>query len=709
MKPTAKLNSLVPRLRTAFRVEKIGTKILLALLLVVAIASFPLLVQQISSSRVTARMDALVEHDLPFMAISSEIARTGESVAGDVLAELLENGVNRERRATINRDIDTLNDNLDKLFDWNNSNAENATARQEIDVQLRDISKTLVDLARAVKNVLSAHDARLGYTFAVDGKQYSVESYTAKLKNDYARFLQGVFEAARNGNQIAGGVDEAKSGIGRWLEAYQPSDPDFAEMLAKLSAFNKRLYAALGEMDRAPPSKKSDVLDANRPLIVFQMDDAIDEVINFALPNFTHAAATEQGEVQSVRIATGQINEKIARLNNAARQELDKAQADVRRVREQASWVSLMVQIVAVLIAIGVAIALTRNLSQPIQKLVSDMTSLAHGAFDIRLEGIGRRDEIGNMTRAVAVFRDNASERLQLEQAARDEQNARLARQERLEGLIHHFDQRVSGGLGSLNSGAKAMEETARSLTAVSSDASHNAAIVASASEEAAGNVQTVAVSCEQLSASVDEIAARLARTNEMIRRADSDSQTANQKVGLLTDSAARIETVITLIGTIARQTNLLALNATIEAARAGDAGRGFAVVASEVKALSDQTAKATDEIAAHVKAIQSETDSAAASIGAIAVIMSEVAEHTNAIAAAVEEQGAATNEISRNVRGAADGTAEVSRTMAHVNAAAEHAGQSANAVLENAASFTRETLGLGDEVNRFLAAVRAA
>jgi methyl-accepting chemotaxis protein len=221
--------------------------------------------------------------------------------------------------------------------------------------------------------------------------------------------------------------------------------------------------------------------------------------------------------------------------------------------------------------------------------------------------------------------------------------------------------------------------------------------------------VQTVATATEELSASIAEIGQQVTRSSGMIKDAVSQATQSNEQVRGLTAAAQRIGDVVELINNIASQTNLLALNATIEAARAGDAGKGFAVVASEVRALANQTAKATEEIGSQVRAIQEATQTSAAAIAAIAETIGKVDETSTTIASAVEEQGAATQEIARNVAQAAHGTQEMAGNIAGVSQAAQQTGTAASEELVAAGSLSQNGERLRRQVEAFLREVRAA
>ncbi len=273
--------------------------------------------------------------------------------------------------------------------------------------------------------------------------------------------------------------------------------------------------------------------------------------------------------------------------------------------------------------------------------------------------------------------------------------------------MADRFEQSVMAVVESVSSGATEMESSARTMQTTAEETSQRATTVAAASEEATSNVQTVASAAEELSSSVEEIGRQVAQSTKIAQSAVEETSRADEKVQGLAEAAQKIGEVVNLINDIASQTNLLALNATIEAARAGEAGKGFAVVASEVKSLATQTAKATDEIASQINAIQSATTDAVTAIQGISSTIAEISEISTAIASAVEEQGAATREIAGNVQQAATGTQEVSSTIAGVTQTATETGEAANQVLEATGELAQQAEMLRKQVDEFLVEVR--
>ncbi|SHN81445.1 methyl-accepting chemotaxis protein [Bradyrhizobium erythrophlei] len=362
------------------------------------------------------------------------------------------------------------------------------------------------------------------------------------------------------------------------------------------------------------------------------------------------------------------------------------------------------------LISGAIAWVIGRGISRPLNMLGARMEGLAGGELDSEIPGAGRGDEVGKMAKTVKIFKDNALRMRELEKAeAATRERATSERRSAMDGLAGDFERSVNGIVRSVSTAAASMQTTAQSMTASASDASARAANVSAASQSASGNVGTVAAAAEELSSSVAEISRQVGRSSQIASQAVTDAERTNATVQVLSTGAEKIGEVVKLIHSIAAQTNLLALNATIEAARAGESGRGFAVVASEVKALANQTAKATEEISAQVEAMQQSTNDAVTAINGISRTIAQMSEITTSIASSVEQQGEATREIARNIQSAAAGSNEISVHIGGVTTAAAATGTAASEVLENARELDSQSGMLRSAVDGFLAKVRAA
>jgi methyl-accepting chemotaxis protein len=362
--------------------------------------------------------------------------------------------------------------------------------------------------------------------------------------------------------------------------------------------------------------------------------------------------------------------------------------------------------------ALAVVVALSRMVMRTLRELLGAlagaMDEMRDGHYDVAIPHVARPDEIGVMARAVEGFRENFV-RFAEQDSARKNAEASAERKSLLMKLAGDFEAVIGNIVGAVSSASGELTTTATSLTRTAETTQQLSSTVAAASGHASTNVQSVASSTEEMSSSVAEIARQVRESSDIAKEAVGQAQKTDQRINKLAQAATRIGDVTQLITSIAEQTNLLALNATIEAARAGEAGKGFAVVAQEVKQLASQTAKATSEISTQIAEMQAATQDSVAAIKEIGGTIGRISDIATTIASAVEQQGAATHEITRNVQQAASGTAQVANNIAAVSDGAAKTGTASADVLTAAQALSDQSRRLRNEVEKFLATVRAA
>ncbi len=427
---------------------------------------------------------------------------------------------------------------------------------------------------------------------------------------------------------------------------------------------------------------------------------------------------TEVSIAEANRVGNNDDNRRNRSAFNASIDAVAKQTADeMASLAERADGMFLSTAIwlgssvVGALALIGLfAVGMVRGtIVKPLAGVTTALSALAEGRTDTTVPGAERRDEIGGLARTAEAFRAAIVERETMEQERRAEIAAREARANAMQAEIARFADASSGVMRSLADAAGQLGTAVAGMRAVAETTASGSSAMAGAAGSASTNVQTVAAAAEELSASIGEITRQVSDAARIAGRAVEEARRTDGTVQGLADGARKIGDVVRLISDIAGQTNLLALNATIEAARAGEAGKGFAVVASEVKNLAAQTAKATEEIAGQIEAIQGSTEQAVAAIGTIGKVIDEIATIASAIAAAVEQQGAATAEIARNVQQAAAGTAEVSDRVAAVQQAGADADRQAGVVAQSSEAVSDASTRMRGEIETFLTRLKAA
>ncbi|MHC2330968.1 methyl-accepting chemotaxis protein [Bradyrhizobium sp. USDA 4454] len=436
------------------------------------------------------------------------------------------------------------------------------------------------------------------------------------------------------------------------------------------------------------------------------------------LEEYREALAKLIANAKSIDELTVEMTESAAAISQGAAAMKSDLLADQKRLETEShtmigdtEQLILMLAAGSFVLGLGWAFLLGKGISRPIAAMCAAMRELAAGNFDVVLPGLGRRDELGEMAGAVEEFKVQAVAKAERDAATQEAQNkaSATARRNELIRFADEFESAVGSIVSNVSASAVQLESAAGTLTRTAETTQNLSSQVAAASEEASSNMQSVASATEELSASVDEIGRRAKESSQIADSAVRQAEQTDARIGKLSRAAQEIGDVVKLITAIAEQTNLLALNATIEAARAGDAGRGFAVVASEVKSLASQTARATDEISTHITGMQAATQESVAAIKEIGGTIGQISGIATNIASSVEQQSAATQEIARSVQNVAQGTQEAASSVTQVNRGATETGAASEEVLNSARSLSIESSRLREELDRFMANIRAA
>ena len=376
----------------------------------------------------------------------------------------------------------------------------------------------------------------------------------------------------------------------------------------------------------------------------------------------------------------------------------------------QAMWAMAIAAGIAALLVLAMTMMIVRRVTRPLKAVTKSLTGLAEGRIDIEVQHSSRHDEIGAIARTIDVFKTNRIERRQLEAERADAEKLAMDRRKaELNQFVEDFRTKIGGIIERVLNSSGQFEKDARQLSVTAHSTAEMSEQSADASRQASEHVRSAAAASNELSQSIVEISRRVQESNGVAADAVKQADATDQRMAELTAAGARIGDVVKLITSIAEQTNLLALNATIEAARAGDAGRGFAVVAQEVKTLAGQTAKATDEISAHIVNMQRATGESVDASKAIGLTIERISGITTSISSAVQQQGTATQSIAQGVQAAASGTLDVADNIERVAKGASDTGTTSGQMLKSAQALSEVSHHLKDEVEKFLDSVRAA
>jgi methyl-accepting chemotaxis protein len=419
------------------------------------------------------------------------------------------------------------------------------------------------------------------------------------------------------------------------------------------------------------------------------------------------AAGREWGDNDANRAVRSALNKDLEALSKVYAERSKQIARQGESNRQLSFLLTCLGGLALLVVGIGVLI-ISRSVARPLAVITATIKRVAEGAENVEVPHTDRADEIGALARAIRVFQQAMDGNRNLNSQALLDSRTREERAKHIETSVETFRGAIGSVLRAVTDNASAMRDTAQSITKVASDASGRAVAASGATAQASSNVNAVASAAEELSASVEEIGRQVRQSSGMVEQAGLRTEKSITEIESLAAATQRIDGVLALIQTIAEQTNLLALNATIEAARAGEAGRGFAVVAHEVKALAEQTAKATSEIGQNVGMIQTSTRNAVDAVREIGNAVRDINEVTSNIAGAVGQQDAATREISENAQLAAQGNETLVANISSLSEAIGETNKTATSVLAASSALTSTAETLSREVDKFFSNLRA-
>ena len=485
--------------------------------------------------------------------------------------------------------------------------------------------------------------------------------------------------------------------------AKTPDDIDRA--VADVEAREKKVYEKFDLIRERFLGDKSDVENAAKTFAAWK--PIREDVIRLFREGRRDEAAAITKTTGANQVA--ELSKQLQKIIDFAFKKAESFMNGVQANNDRMDLISRTLLITALGLGALTAWLITRSITRPVNAMTAIMGELSRNNLAVEVPYADRHDEIGTMAGAVAHFKSEL-QRIKALEAAQEEQKkqAEADRLAAMRKMADTFEESVGKVIETVTSAATELQAASGQMAGTATETSAQATTVASSAQQASGNVETVAAATEELASSIKEIAHQVERSQAVAIRAGDEAGQTTAQIRALSDNANKIGEIVNLINDIASQTNLLALNATIEAARAGDAGKGFAVVANEVKHLATQTGKATEEIAAQIRAVQDGTANAVHAIDSISKVIGEMGEISAAVAAAVEQQSGATSEIARNVEQAAAGTGEVSANIVSVEQAARETGSAAEQIQSSSSDLAKQAEFLRHEVGQFLAQVRA-
>ncbi len=548
----------------------------------------------------------------------------------------------------------------------------------------------------------------VGYRLSLAAKLYAIFALFAVLTaaitilSDYnTRRNAALTEAIETASRSALNVERVNSLVyAVVMESrgiYMSTEPAVVKKYGDgLVKFNDQILAVVNDAEQFAVFKKR----------IEQFVDFRKELVRRGI-EISGAAGREWGDNDANRTVRSALNKDLEALSRVYAERSKEIARQTEANRSMAFVLTGLGGLALVLVCVGVLI-ISRSVARPLSAITATIKRVAEGAESVEVPHTNRADEIGALACAIQVFQEAMDRNRNLNAQVLRDSKAREERAQHLETSVEAFRGAIGDVLRAVNDNASAMRDTAESITKAASDANGRAVAAAGATEQASSNVYAVASAAEELSTSVEEIGRQVRQSAGVVEQAGLRTERSIAEIESLAAATQRIDGVLNLIQTIAEQTNLLALNATIEAARAGDAGRGFAVVAHEVKALAEQTAKATSEIGQNVSQIQASTRNAVDAVREIGNAVRDINDVTSNIAGAVGQQDAATREISANAQLAAQGNETLVTNIGSLSNAIGETSKAATSVLSASSELTSTAEILSREVEQFFDNLRA-
>ena len=705
-------------------------KILFGFLLIVSISAIPGIYSEITIANVTAKNNLVLSDKIPLQQASLRANNLLTSTLSSLKAFVLETKDLEELDKTIHHKIENFNLLLLKMRDGSNSKTteefkanypegmedltadlilppqQNAELREKLDII---IEKDLPLFQEQVDLLIDAHTEKVSYHLTHDDLEYNIASFASKIFINFRNWVNDLEKSVRYNVPFKGEVDGSKTDFGRWYPNSTIQDPKINKRLDKLNSLTNRIYRIAAEIDKAPAAAKMVIYNAQNESDFKRYESEIARLIRDATLIYTNLSKKETENIEQ----SEQISETIQNQLSALRLFIINDVNNAKQASQSAATAALTVILLAILFCAGLSVilglAIGKSIANPLSKITENMKKLAGGSLDVTITDTERKDEIGDMSKAMNVFKENMIERERLEEQQKAEDRKQLERSERVEKIVNAFDIDMSQFVETLSNSIMDMQLTSSDLNELASQGNRNSSTLTGASDKVSQNVEVVASASEELSATSQSVADQIKNTNTLIMEAVQKTDAADVYAENLTAASGKVQDVLSIISDISEQINLLALNATIESARAGEAGKGFAVVANEVKNLATETNNSITEIQTVINEMQDVSTGMIDALKEVKDIIQNVNEVSDNIANSVNEQTQATSEIASNMVSVSSETQSVSKTVTDVSADAQKTGEASTSLKSAADRIGTDSESLKEKVKQFFADIKAA